>query len=172
MSNPIHKTMKLINEFEARFGLCLGIEEVCFHKNDHVAYFYPKKRRITLPQKARGQRLKEFVHHEIGHALLVNYKVPRELIELFDFVCPKVEEKYAQKMMDQDEPAPASWVSWYAMTNPVEDFCETLSAWASNDYKITQSWQFGGFSFSPSKDITIRKKVEEVQNLLKFLELR
>lgn len=170
MKSPILKTQKMISEFEQRFGVDLGIKEISFHDKDHLAYYQPKNSKLTLP-RAKGEKLKEFLYHELGHAILARYEPPKELLDLFVFVCPQMDERYACKMMDRDEAAPDTWVSWYAMTNPVEDFCETLAAWASNDFKITQNWRFGGFEFNPRRDLTLRKKIEAVRLLMRYLKI-
>jgi hypothetical protein len=171
MKSPILKTQKMISEFEQRFGLDLEIKKISFHSKGHLAFYHPKKCEITLPNQARGKELKEFLYHELGHAILARYQPPKDLLDLFVFVCPQMDERYACKMMDREEAAPDSWVSWYAMTNPVEDFCETLAAWASNDFKVSQIWRFSGFEFNPRRDLTLRKKVEAVRMLMRYLKI-
>ena len=166
MNPPIYRAWEIVKDFEDRFKIDLDIHKIQFHKDTSSAYFYAKSRTISLPESAKGANLKEFLYHEIGHALEFQRSFPNQEMGDFFFTSPRMETRQARLLLDKKVKTPKGFVSWYAMTDPFEDFCETLSAWASNGFQVSRQWEFGTFSFHLRYDHGIRKKVERIKSIL------
>jgi hypothetical protein len=163
---PLRKTEKLIRQFERTHGIPLRLRKPRFWANPDNAYYDVATRQLMLPRTARGHVLKEFTFHEIGHALIHQYVVPQTLLNRFVKLSPRLKREKALELMEEDYAAPAGWVSWYAMLNGTEDFCEVLGAYVANDYRRTGDWQFCGFHFDVGRDAKLQRKLDWVEEIL------
>lgn len=169
---PAHTTQKLIRHFQRTHRIPLSLRKPRFWANRFNAYYDVATRQLMLPRQARGAELREFTFHEIGHALIHQYVVPARLLSRFVAESPGLSRNKALDLMEQDIPAPPGWVSWYAMINGTEDFCEVLGAYAANGYRSQGEWRFSGFSFDVSADRLLQKKIAWVEEILQECHLQ
>lgn len=169
---PTHTTQKLIRHFQRTHGIPLQLRKPRFWANRFNAYYDMATRQLMLPRQARGAELREFTFHEIGHALIHQYVVPVRCISRFVGESPGLSRTKALDLMEQDLPAPPGWVSWYAMINGTEDFCEVLGAYAANDYRRYGAWSFSGFRFDVGRDRLLQRKIEWVEEILQECHLQ
>lgn len=166
MTPPIHTTQRLINDFQRGHGIPLTLRKPRFWAKPFDAYYDISTKQLMLPRSARGSVLREFVFHELGHALIDQYVVPLKLLSRFVSESPGLSRTKAIELMEQDVPAPGGWVSWYAMVNGTEDFCEVLGAYASNGYRRRGHWKFASFEFDVTHDRPLQKKIDWVEEVL------
>lgn len=166
MKAPMHTTQKLISQFIRENHIPLRLRKPRFWMQKGDAYYDTRTCQFTLPIDARGAELREFTFHELGHAIIHQFRVPKQLHSNFCHISPGLHRKKAIELMCQNEPAPKGWVSWYAMVNGTEDFCETLGALVSNNYKSKGKWRFNDFIFDVTKDRLLQKKILWVEEIL------
>jgi hypothetical protein len=166
MAAPLHTTQKLIDQFIREHQIPLRLRRPRFWQQKGDAYYDTQTFQFTLPASARGAELREFTFHEIGHALIHQFRIPKRLHSRFVEVSPHLHRRKAIELMNDSEPAPLGWVSWYAMVNGTEDFCETLGAWVSNDYRTRGLWRFNNFVFNVGQDRLLQKKIRWVREIL------
>ncbi len=166
MTPPIHTTQRLIDDFQREHGIPLLLRTPRFWSRPFDAYYDISTKQLMLPRCARGKVLREFLFHELGHALIDQYVVPLRLLSRFVSESPGLSRAKASELMEQDVPAPCGWVSWYSMVNGTEDFCEVLGAFAANDYRRRGKWQFSGFEFEVTNDRLLQRKIDWVEEIL------
>jgi hypothetical protein len=66
--------------------------------------------------------------------------------------------------VDRNGTKPRGFVSWYALTNGSEDFCETLSALVVSGYKPKGTIHFGDWVLSKDRKLQIK-----LERILKYL---
>ena len=166
MKAPLRTTQKIIQDFSRTHSIPLRLRKPRFWMQRGDAYYDTLTYQFTLPIRARGQELREFTYHEIGHALIHQFCIPKELLSRFVAISPGLTKKKAIAQMCESEPPPKGWVSWYAMTNGTEDFCETFGAWAANGYRTKGKWRFNNFEFDISQDKKLQRKIKWVQQIV------
>jgi hypothetical protein len=166
MKAPLYATQKIIEDFTRTHSIPLRLRKPRFWMQRGDAYYDTYTYQFTLPIKARGAELREFTYHEIGHALIHQFRIPKEFISRFVALSPGLPKKKAIALMCESEPAPEGWVSWYAQTCGTEDFCETLGAWAANGYRSKGKWKFNNFEFDVTHDRRLQKKIKWVQQIV------
>lgn len=166
MTPPMQTTQRLIQQFQKGHGIPLRLRTPRFWSKDFDAYYDVSTKQLMLPRRARGSLLREFIYHELGHALIDQYRVPLRLLSLFVAESPGLKRSKAIELMGEDVAAPEGWVSWYAMVNGTEDFCEVLAGYASNGYRRKGQWQFSGFTFDVTHDRLLQRKIDWVEEIL------
>jgi hypothetical protein len=168
MKAPVMTSQRLISSFMQTHCIPLRLRKPRFWQQRGDAYYDTKTFQFTLPINARGAELKEFIFHEMGHALLHQFCVPKHMISQFSRLSPYLPRPKAIKLMTDSQPSPKGWVSWYAMTSGTEDFCETLGAWAANNYKAKGLWRFNNFVFDIGNDRLLQRKIRWVQQIVEL----
>lgn len=163
---PTHTTLRLIKGFQREHGIPLRLRKPRFWANKNNAYYDIATKQLMLPRQARGALLREFTYHELGHALIDQYVVPARLLSRFVRHSPGLSRAKAIDLMERDVPAPKGWVSWYAMVNGTEDFCEVLGAYAANGYRRRGTWKFSGFKFDVTRDRLLQRKLDWIDEIL------
>jgi hypothetical protein len=162
------KAWAFVEKFCTKFGLDIDILRIK-HWDKNSAEYNPRGSNsgiISLDLKSNIDEIKEDLYHEIGHAIDHQYGLPDKLLKLFEKKSPKLKERISQKRMDTDIPPPEGFVTWYATTDGTEDFCECLSAWASNNYKTTGKITYGGYTHSLDKEKDLAFKIKQIASVL------
>lgn len=161
-------TAQLESELQVTFAvshfrqLSLGLGKINYLK---CRAWYEAWGIIQLP-KCKGTLFREFLYHELGHALLAEYNISKNLLTPFTTRQSKL-FKYFNDVNDNSEgPRPDGFVTKYAGINRSEDFCETFSAWVLNDFKTSGKILYNGDLIDLSKDSKLKKKFEAVAEIL------
>jgi hypothetical protein len=165
---------KEMKEFERRFNLDLRVDEIVLDRrrtrSGEFILYEPGRAggRIHLPADVRGRQLREFLYHELGHALRAAYCIPTPMTRHFEsYSAVGLNKANLLRKLAEDQRY-EGFVSAYAMTNKEEDFCDTLSAWVMNGFRQAGRYEFDGDRFSLSQDPIILKKLRAVERILKY----
>ena len=157
-----------IRKFNNKTGFDLKISKIVFWKKNEALYVEASKSSGVIkinPSNTRKEILED-LYHELGHALIHQTIVPKKLLSSFRNSSPLLSRVKTQRLIDSGEdPPPRGFVSWYALTNGSEDFCETLSALVVSGYKTKEAIHFGDWVLS--KDGKLQIKLERI---LKYLQ--
>lgn len=118
---------------------------------------------IQLP-KLRGLRFREFLYHELGHALFAEYHISAGLLKPFTkriSIAYKNDADMFTKKVRKN-----GFVSGYASLNTEEDFCETFSAYIINNQRTSGKISFEGETIDLSKDIKLQMKFIAIKEIL------
>lgn len=175
-----------INLFNKDLSLNIDIHKVVFRPLlwEEYAEYWPRKKYVRPRIHINSYMLNmniidETIYHELGHAILDQYKIPGKLMSAFREKL-KYSEKYVVhpcrdcKSLDcsgAEIVKPKAYVSMYASKSSIEDFCETLSA-----YYLNRNVSYGAITFSGIKSNLyrqehIKKKFLAVEEILKYLSL-
>jgi hypothetical protein len=165
------KCFRLIKNFNRDWNLDLEIKDIIFWNRINEAQYegWGTHGSIRLNPNDGFELVTQHLYHELGHAVIDQYKVKRKDLELFVANSETKSRGSVQKLMDHDVEPPWNYVSWYATVNGTEDFCETLSAWAYNQYKSSGLIQFDGWISSLNKEKFLNKKVQRIDKILTTL---
>lgn len=164
------KIHKIIRDFNQTWGLELEISRIIFWKQVGAAYRpVHDKGWIYVDGNLKLHEIEQDVLHELGHALIHQYKIHLSKLKFFHADSPKYTMPYITKMHCEEEALPPNgFVSWYATYNGTEDFCETLSAFVSNKYSLKKMHFFEN-EISIGTQPRLKKKLAEIEKILKSL---
>lgn len=173
MATKKQRILKIIREFNEAWDLNIVISNVVFWNRVGAAYRpLHSKGWIYVNADLNIQELEQDVLHELGHALIHQYKIHLSKLRLFHEGSPKYSMPFIERMhLREEQPPPKGFVSWYATYNGTEDFCETLSAYVSNNCSLKRMYYF-------ENDIPVRdqpklqRKLREVHSILGALGQR
>jgi hypothetical protein len=163
---------KLVKMFQEENGIPLKLRKTKVLSSIDGAMYDLRTRQILIPADAKGELLKEYVYHEIGHALIQQYKIPRTMLRHFVELSPKLSRDRAHKLYHDGVGSPKGWVSWYAMVTGTEDFCDTLAAYCCNDYRKRGHWVFENFYFDLNQNRILQRKILWVDRILEYCAAR
>jgi len=122
---------------------------------------------ISLDPYQKRPDILEDLYHELGHAILDQYLVPRKMLSIFRNSNPKISVEKSHKLAFEHElPPPYGFVSWYSMVTGTEEFCELLSAWACSGYKMKGCIYYGGWRHSIDKEPKLKSKIKVIKRIL------
>lgn len=166
--------VRLVERCEAEFGFDSGVRRVLVLSGPRVGRYLPRDRwlfaaTVRIPPLApRSRALREFVFHEMGHALAERHDLGSYLHPFTRRVCD--EESYEAASDDAaSRPRPAGFVSGYATCEREEDFCETLAAYLTNRASWRTRVTFEGQQVPVRGDARLRRKLDAVHGLLRDL---
>lgn len=167
MDNLTKKIHKVINEFNKYWDLDLEISRIIYWNESGAQYTWHKSLKgwIYLNPNQTFSKIKEDIFHELGHAIIHQYLVTNKDLRIFRNDSLNMSRSTVQNKEDWEEEPPYGFVSWYATVNGTEDFCETLSAWASNGYKVTGVY-YGDFKIPVKQEPKLLKKFLQVEQIL------
>ena len=158
-----------LKEFIDKYGYDLKISKIIFWNRDYAEYRGLRNGSgiIKLNPNQIRSKIKEDFWHEIGHAILHQYHVPRKMLNIFRDNCPNNGHSWYEKFDDEDgTPPPAGEVSWYGLVSGTESFCEVLSAWVCSGYKMHGRINYGPWSHSIDRDRELKMKIKRIQKIL------
>lgn len=124
---------------------------------------------IQLPN-CRGKLFREFLYHELGHALDAGYEIPESYFKSFTSRNPDGIEYILENGKYADKDRVTGFVSGYARLSRREDFCETFSAWILNGYKTSGRIVYGEEVIDLTKDLRLRRKFEAVKAIAEYCQ--
>lgn len=167
------KTIRgIIDRFNREWNIDIEIHKIHLWNDDSSAEYSWKGDRttISLCPDQKVEDLKEDIFHELGHAILHQYKVPRSALRVFHKQTPRLNSSSSLRKMEKEIPPPSNFVSWYAQVNGSEDFCETFSAWVTNDYKLKGKIVYKDWVSDLGKESVLVDKFLAVKKVLERLE--
>lgn len=117
-----------------------------------------------------GILLREFLYHELGHVLLSTYNISKVMLRPFTKRDPHIVRYYFDIHSDKWEKRESGFISGYAAISTQEDFCETFSAWITNDFRTSGTFRYNGHIIDASDDSRLRKKIVAVKKLVKHCQ--
>jgi Putative zinc-binding metallo-peptidase len=119
----------------------------------------------------RSRKLKEYVYHELGHAICDNFDI-RSHMKPFIRKSVQTSTKEYDKAINSAESKPRfkGFVSSYARTNREEDFCETLSAYLCNRSTWRKSIRYEGVVIQTKHEPRLLRRLKAVHVLLRELK--
>lgn len=145
-----------------------GLERIEYFRNT-AAYESWCEGVIQIP-KCRGIELRQFLYHELGHALLAEYEIPKTMFKKFTSRASSGIKYSLEIGKFSQRERREGFISGYAVINKEEDFCETFSAWVLNAYKTTGTVQYDGESLNLTKDIKLKAKFLAVAQVVKYCQ--
>lgn len=142
--------------------LSYGLEKIEYFKR---RAWYEPWGIIQLP-KCTGVQFREFLYHELGHALLAEYQVSNQLLKPFTNRRSTFLDYLNDVETFCEESRSQGFISSYASINRAEDFCETFSAWVLNDFKTSGKLVYNGETVDLSKDPRLKKKFVSVKEII------
>lgn len=121
------------------------------------------------PAPLGSKELKEFVFHEMGHAIAEGHELGPWLGDFCRVIHADREAYELASDAAANRPRRAGYVSGYASCNREEDFCETLAAYLSNRKSWRDTLRFNGELVAVSADTKLRRKLDAVRDLLQTL---
>jgi hypothetical protein len=119
----------------------------------------------------------ETIYHELGHAILDQYKIPGKLMRAF-----REKLRYSEKFLvhpcrdcksldcyGAEIVKPKAYVSMIASKGASEDFCETLSAYYLNKNISHGVIMFYGTKSNLHRQKHLKKKFLAIEDILKYL---
>jgi Putative zinc-binding metallo-peptidase len=164
------RVRRIIKEFNEMFSLEIVINRIVFWNRDGEAeYEYFQDGSCTLKlypfQNLRG--IKEDVYHELGHALIHQYKIPRAYLLQFSKKSPRLSRRTTFLKINIEEAAPPkNFVTWYACVSGQEDFCESLSAYVLNNLKVQGKVYYQNWEHNLNKEPLLKRKFLTIEKLL------
>lgn len=170
MENLTKRINKLIDKFNRNWDLELEISRIVYWNEDGAQYICHKNLKgwIYVNPNQPFYKIEEDIYHELGHAIIHQYLVTNKELQIFRNDSLNMARSTVQNKEDSEEFPPYGFVSWYATVNGTEDFCETLSAWASNGYKTT-GVIYGDFKIPVQREPKLLKKFLQVDQILRGL---
>ena len=167
--------IRLIERVEDKYGIESCVEDVycrpvltlsaCYYTRDHAR----KPGIIRVPcLPPRSRKLKELTYHELGHALLDNYKI-RSILKHFTRRKSVGWQYQFETWRFARLPRKEGFVSGYAMINAEEDFAECLSAFLCNRNTLNCYIHYNGKRIAIHRCQRIRKKLDAIANVLRFI---
>lgn len=164
------RVRKIINDFIEMWSLDLTINRIEFWNRDGEAeyeYFPDGSSTLRLNPDQHIEELMEDIFHELGHAIIHQYSVPRKYLALFRSKSPQMSVVSSSRIMDEGElHPPKNFVSWYGRVSGVEDFCECLSAYVTNDYKLSGKIIYKDWEHNLNNEPILKRKFQIIEDLL------
>ena len=157
-----------VNEFNNDWGYDLTVK-IKFWNKYFAEYqgYHGGHGVIRLEAYKNRTEILEDLYHELGHAVLDQYKVPRHMLNIFRDHNPNITRERSGKLTCDDEiPPPSGYVSWYSMVNGTEEFCELLSAWACSGYKMQGYINYGDWRHSIDDEPKLKRKILAIKRIL------
>jgi len=174
MQQTANKALKLIEQVEKKYNFDSGVRTIISIPWDNGFYLpkaYPIIGNTLKIPTTRNPKLKEFVYHELGHAI-------HDHFELRGYLKPfvKKSQKTMAEYISASERAAGydrlpGFVSGYARCNREEDFCETLSAYLINQKTWRNYIVYDGERISLRGDKKLKEKLQIIHDLLHDLEV-
>lgn len=169
---------EMIVQVEEQFGFDSGIRYFAISPwNESDGYFVKRlywiwDGTVYLPEKGpKSKALREFVLHELGHAIYANFNL-RGYLSPFLKKWPRNDDQYNEWSTSASEYVRSrGYVSGYAKCCREEDFCETLSAYLCNRTTWQHYLVFDGERFSSRTDSSLLQKLRAIHSLLGDLHL-
>lgn len=137
MSRLNQRINKLIREFNETWELDIQISRILHWNKSGAQYtWFKHKGWLHINPDQSFENIKEDVFHELGHALIHQYRINHSFLRFFHDDSPKHSLTFINNMEEKDELPYYGFVSWYSTLNGTEDFCETLSAYVTNNYSF------------------------------------
>ena len=173
MKHRLKTAIKLTVKLEQQLGVSFGVSyfrEAAFGLDQLDLFkfrgWYEPWNVIQLPN-SRGVVFREFLYHELGHALMSEYSISKSLMKLFTTRAPSY-LKYLREVGEfSNGPRPLGFISRYATINRSEDFCETFSAWVLNDFKTQGIIRYNGDRINLNADSKLRLKFEAMKQIIR-----
>lgn len=169
--------VRLVERCEEEFSFDSGVRRVLVLSGPRVGRYLSHNRWLfaatvrIAPMPPRSRALREFVFHEMGHALAERYDLGDYLHPFTRRICD--DETYESASDEAARAArPAGFVSGYATCEREEDFCETLAAYLTNRASWRTRLTFNGEHFAVRGDVRLRRKLRAVHELLGDLHTR
>jgi hypothetical protein len=157
-----------VQEFNKDWGYDLDVK-IQFWNKDFAEYqgYTGGHGVIRLDPYQKRSEILEDLYHELGHAVLDQYKVPRYMLNIFRDHNPNISREKSEKLTCDDEiPPPPGYVSWYSMVNGTEEFCELLSAWACSGYPKKGYMNYGGWKHSIDSEPKLKRKIKVIKEII------
>lgn len=160
----------LIKRTENKLGIDFYVDWVAYNPIsvfwDSASYCVSEKNGaiIFIPKRTKERStLRELVFHELGHAYVHNYKIPKYIINAFGNFddIPFLDYQY-RIMKNYSGQRNEGFVSRYAEVSPEEDFAETFS------FVISGRKHFNGYYIDYQHDNKLKNKIKSVEKLLKI----
>jgi len=175
------RILKIIDDLEKELKVFFGIEAVVttpFSSAGFSEYFFWffERKTIYIPSGYRGRELREYLYHELGHALVNNYKLSNRMLKGF---CSKISKdgwiewwKYQWNVIKYStKERKHGYVSGYASLDREEDFAETFSAFLLNDGKIGNGkivYDGNKINLNATKERNLKNKFKTIKEIIKF----
>ena len=165
------KTIQLITDVEEEFGFDSGVKRVLVLPFDGGWYLGKKWPVIGDTLKVHDPRpysreLKEFVYHELGHAIHDHFAISTYLKSFTRRRQATLREyRRVSREAAESERRPG-FVSGYAWCNREEDFCETFSAYLCNRKTWRRRLRYDGAWLHPGREPRMERKFLAVHELL------
>jgi hypothetical protein len=172
-----NKAIDLIQKVERKYGFNSGIKYVLALPDLPIigdgGRYIPKSysflgSTIKVPLNSDNQTFKEYVYHEMGHAVFENYNL-RGFLTPFVKKYQKESEYNDASMRASEYMRLPSFVSGYARCNREEDFCETYSSYLLNEKTWHKEVYYSGDTINVKKDKKLKMKLESIHELLNAL---
>ena len=163
--------VRLIEGCEAEFNFDSGVRRVLVLSGPREGRYLPRERLLfaatvrIAPMPLRAPALREFVFHEMGHAIVEHHEVG-------DYLGPFTQRTIDDDAYEEESNAaaertrPAGFVSGYATCDREEDFCETLAAYLTNRSTWRTRLSFNGEQIAVRNNARLRRKLDAVHELL------
>ncbi len=166
----LERAISLIRKVERDYEVDFGISYVQIGSKQEASYmFWSSGGVIFLGDDLKGRQFKEFLFHELGHALSTEY-------DLSDFKRHFTKRKshgpQGNYNMDTERfrrrPRVEGFSSGYAQIDWEEDFAETFSCYLVNGGKLRGKVLYGNEEISLADDPKLRKKLLVIRETLEF----
>ena len=169
----IHYCRKIIKRIERKLGIGLDIIDIKvstprpFIQVAQLEYTEEGNILYLPPKISIGRSLEEMIIHELGHAYLNLYSIPKRINNLFGNISNWVNpiSYIYHSVFTHCFERSDGYVSQYAITCPEEDFCETFSAVMLNR-KDSNKITYNGEKIDLCEDKVLSRKVEALRGYL------
>jgi|LUMW01.1.fsa_nt_gb hypothetical protein len=160
----------LIKRTENKLGIDFYVDWVAYNPIsvfwDSASYCVSEKNGaiIFIPKRTKDRStLRELVFHELGHAYVQNYRIPKYISNTFGNFddLPFLDYQY-RIMKNYSGPRNKGFVSRYAEVSPEEDFAETFS------FVISGRKYFNGELILLNSDLILHRKIKLIKKLLRL----
>jgi len=166
------RAVQLVRRCEAEFAFKSGVKRVVVFGDQPTGRYVPRNLPIVgetivvYAAPVRSRALREYVFHEMGHAVREGFDVEPWLAGF----CRRRREDHVSYEEASDaaalRPRPVGYVSGYATCDRDEDFCETLSAYLCNRRTWRTEVRFGSERVPVRGDVKLRRKLDAIHELL------
>ncbi|MBT3340281.1 MAG: hypothetical protein HN405_05015 [Planctomycetes bacterium] len=179
LHSSANAAVRLIRAVEKEFDFKSGVKNIVVRKpkgdeTDYGQYhgksYWFIRNRISVPAyPARSVDLKEYIYHELGHAIHDHFDITDYLSPFINKVITVQKEYVAASKKAVNWNRLPNFVNGYARTCREEDFCETLAAYLCNRATWQKRIKYAGYDFRVKKNSKLMEKLDAVDELLKDL---
>jgi hypothetical protein len=172
--DPRSYAISLINKFENEFGIDVFVDYITYQPYEWFGvstgdYWVENGETTVYIPKTRCKRTQEeILFHELGHAIVTNYSIPKYITNLIGNFDYENQLSYRIKCIRYlYKQRPEGMCSGYSLTNTEEEFAELISFVVCNR-KRKRWYDFDGERIDLWKDSLLTKKVEAIKRFLRI----